>query len=100
MSNASPAQSRARASASPVERRGYLIDNSILQKLARSANIRRRFEEITHTYPIYTFPPRVLEYCWSARNPAVHMQEYGLYDFENPAETSVALATELESVRS
>ncbi|MFZ8756478.1 DUF4041 domain-containing protein [Microbacterium sp. HMH0099] len=30
----------------------------------------------------------------------VHLQEYGLFDFENPAESSVALATELESVRS
>jgi uncharacterized protein YfcZ (UPF0381/DUF406 family) len=29
-----------------------------------------------------------------------HLQEYGLFDFENPAESSVALATELESVRS
>lgn len=28
------------------------------------------------------------------------VQEYGLYDYENPAESSVALATELESVRS
>ncbi|MGN6127356.1 MAG: DUF4041 domain-containing protein, partial [Humibacter sp.] len=28
------------------------------------------------------------------------LQEYGLFDFENPAESSVALATELESVRS
>jgi predicted nucleic acid-binding protein len=54
----------------PVERRGYLIDNSVLQKLTRSANIRRRFEEITNTYPIYTCPPQVLEYCWSAGNPS------------------------------
>jgi len=29
-----------------------------------------------------------------------HLQEYGLFDFENPAESSVALATELETVRS
>jgi len=29
----------------------------------------------------------------------VHLQEFGLFDFENPAESSVALATELESVR-
>ncbi len=29
-----------------------------------------------------------------------NLQEYGLFDFENPAESSVALATELESVRS
>lgn len=57
-----------------VERRGYLIDNSILQKLARSANIRHRFEEITNTYPIYTCPPQVLEYCWSARNPAEYAE--------------------------
>ncbi|MDL5485943.1 DUF4041 domain-containing protein [Microbacterium wangruii] len=28
-----------------------------------------------------------------------HLQEYGLFDFENPAESSVALATELEVVR-
>lgn len=28
------------------------------------------------------------------------LQEYGLYDFENPAETSVVLSTQLESVRS
>lgn len=57
-----------------VEQRGYLIDNSILQKLARSAHIRRRFEEITHTYPIYTCPPQALEYCWSARNPAEYAE--------------------------
>lgn len=30
---------------------------------------------------------------------AVHLQEFGLFDFENPAESSVALGTELESVR-
>lgn len=30
----------------------------------------------------------------------VHLQEYGLFDYENPAESSVALATELEAVRS
>lgn len=30
----------------------------------------------------------------------VHLQEFGLFDFENPAESSVELATELESVRS
>ncbi|MGA1838573.1 DUF5615 family PIN-like protein [Herbiconiux sp. 11R-BC] len=53
----------------PVESRGYLIDNSILQKLARSPTIRRRFHEITNSSPIYTCPPQVLEYCWSARNP-------------------------------
>lgn len=29
-----------------------------------------------------------------------YLQEYGLFDFENPAESSVVLATELESVRS
>ncbi|MCC2030533.1 DUF4041 domain-containing protein [Microbacterium sp. YMB-B2] len=29
-----------------------------------------------------------------------HLQEYGLFDFENAAESSVVLATELESVRS
>jgi len=74
VSNASPAQRRTRSPASPVERRGYLIDNSVLQKLARSANIRRRFEEITNTYPIYTCPPQVLEYCWSARNPAEYAE--------------------------
>lgn len=69
-------RSRARTSApsSLAERRGYLIDNSILQKVARSANIRRRFEEITHTYPIYTCPPQVLEYCWSARNPTEYAE--------------------------
>jgi hypothetical protein len=30
---------------------------------------------------------------------AVLLQEYGLFDFENPAESSVALATELETLR-
>lgn len=29
----------------------------------------------------------------------VHLQEFGLFDFENPAESSVALGTELEAVR-
>ena len=65
---------RGSARSTPVERRGFLIDNSVLQKLARSANIRRRFEEITNTYPIYTCPPQVLEYCWSARNPAEYAE--------------------------
>lgn len=46
----------------------------MLQKLARSANIHRRFEEITTRYPIYTCPPQVLEYCWSARNPAEYAE--------------------------
>lgn len=65
---------RPRESAIPVERRGYLLDNSVLQKVARSQNIRRRFEEITNTYPIYTCPPQALEYCWSARNPSEYAE--------------------------
>lgn len=51
-----------------IEERGYLVDNSVLQKLARSARIRERYLEVTKTFPIYTCPPQVLEYCWSARN--------------------------------
>lgn len=31
---------------------------------------------------------------------SVNLQEYGLFDFENPAESSVTLATELEALRS
>lgn len=31
---------------------------------------------------------------------ATNLQEYGVFDFEHPAETSVALATELEALRS
>ena len=58
----------------PVESRGYLIDNSILQKLARSPAILRRFAEITNRHPIYSCPPQVLEYCWSARNPAEYAE--------------------------
>lgn len=67
-----------------MERRGYLIDNSVLQKLARSASIRRRFEEITNTYPIYTCPPQVLEYCWSARNPAEYAELRGDMELYTP----------------
>lgn len=69
----------------PVERQGYLIDNSVLQKIARSANIRRRFEEITNTYPIYTCPPQVLEYCWSARNPAEYVELRADMELYTPA---------------
>ena len=69
----------------PVERRGYLIDNSVLQKLARSANIRRRFEEITNTYPIYTCPPQVLEYCWSARNATEYAELRADMELYTPA---------------
>ncbi|PRY69046.1 hypothetical protein B0I08_103252 [Glaciihabitans tibetensis] len=57
---------------SGIEGPGYLVDNSILQKLSRSSNILRRYSAITNQFPIYTCPPQVLEYCWSARDP----QEY------------------------
>ncbi len=57
-----------------VEERGYLVDNSILQKLSRSAPVRRRFAELVSTFPVYTCPPQVLEYCWSARNPAEYAE--------------------------
>jgi predicted nucleic acid-binding protein len=69
----------------PAEQRGYLVDNSVLQKLARSASIRRRFTEITNTYPIYTCPPQVLEYCWSARNPAEYAELRADMDLYTPA---------------
>ncbi|CDK01255.1 PilT protein domain protein [Microbacterium sp. C448] len=72
-------------SPTPVERRGYLVDNSVLQKLSRSANIQRRFAEITNTYPIYTCPPQVLEYCWSARNPAEYAELRRDMDLYTPA---------------
>lgn len=85
VSRASSAQSRTPTPASLVERRGYLIDNSVLQKLARSANIRRRFEEITNTYPIYTCLPQVLEYCWSARNPSEYTELRRDMEFYTPA---------------
>jgi len=51
----------------PIEGHGYLIDNSVVQKVSRSAAIKRRFQEITARFPIYSCPPQVLEYCWSAR---------------------------------
>ena len=57
-----------------TERRGYLVDNSVLQKLSRSAPILRRFREVTATYPIFSCPPQVLEYCWSARDPAEYAE--------------------------
>ncbi len=76
------------SSPSLIERRGYLVDNSVLQKLARSANIRRRFEEITNTYPIYTCPPQVLEYCWSARNRAEYGELRGDMELYTPATNS------------
>jgi hypothetical protein len=57
-----------------VEERGYLVDNSVLQKLSRSEAIHKRFREIVSGYPIYTCPPQVLEYCWSARNPAEYAE--------------------------
>lgn len=73
------------SSSVPIERRGYLIDNSVLQKLARSARIRRRFEEITNAHPIYTCPPQVLEYCWSARNPVEYAELRADMEFYTPA---------------
>lgn len=57
----------------------------MLQKLARSANIRRRFEEITNTYPIYTCPPQVLEYCWSAQDPAEYTELRADMELYTPA---------------
>lgn len=57
----------------------------MLQKLARSAGIRRRFEEITATYPIYTCAPQVLEYCWSARNPAEYFELRADMELYTPA---------------
>lgn len=74
MASASRKLANPSAPSTPIERHGYLIDNSVLQKLSRSANLRRRFAEITNTYPIYTCPPQVLEYCWSARNPAEYVE--------------------------
>nr|WP_245741215.1 PIN domain-containing protein [Herbiconiux ginsengi] len=46
----------------------------MLQKLARSPNILRRFAEVTNSHPIYTCPPQVLEYCWSARDPGEYVE--------------------------
>lgn len=76
---------RPSGAAVPLERQGFLIDNSVLQKLARSANIRRRFEEITNTYPIYTCPPQALEYCWSARTPAEYAELRADMELYTPA---------------
>lgn len=78
-------RSESSAAAVAVERQGYLIDNSVLQKLARSANVRRRFEEITNAYPIYTCPPQALEYCWSARTPAEYAELRADMEFYTPA---------------
>lgn len=79
-----------------MERRGYLIDNGVLQKLARSATIRHRFEEITNTYPIYTCPPQVLEYCWSARNPFEYAELRGDMELYAPAMTAPSVRDVLE----
>lgn len=57
-----------------AERRGYLVDNSVLQKLSRSAPILQRFREVTATHPIFSCPPQVLEYCWSARDPTEYAE--------------------------
>lgn len=57
-----------------IEERGYLVDNSILQKLSRSKAIRKRFQELILSHPIYTCPPQVFEYCWSAGNPVEHAE--------------------------
>ncbi|NQX34437.1 VapC toxin family PIN domain ribonuclease [Herbiconiux sp. VKM Ac-2851] len=34
----------------------------------------QRFRDITATHPIFTCPPQVLEYCWSARDPAEYAE--------------------------
>ena len=57
-----------------IEERGYLVDNSILQKLSRSQSIRERFREVIEAYPVYTCPPQVLEYCCSARDSAEYLE--------------------------
>jgi predicted nucleic acid-binding protein len=88
VASAAPKRTHASAPSTPVERRGYLIDNSVLQKLSRSANIRRRFAEITNTYPIYRCPPQVLEYCWSARNPAEYAELRRDMELYTPAATT------------
>lgn len=90
------ANARTGSSETFAERRGYLIDNSVLQKLARSGSIRRRFEEITNTYPIYTCPPQVLEYCWSARNPAEYADLRADMDLYTPATNAPAQAEVLD----
>ncbi len=69
----------------PAEQRGFLVDNSVLQKLSRSHSIRRRFSEITNTYPIYTCPPQGLEYCWSARNATEYAELRADMDLYTPA---------------
>jgi len=69
----------------PVENQGYIIDNSVLQKVTRSPNIYRRFDEITSRYPIFTCPPQVLEYCFSARNPKEYEELRQDVDLYTPA---------------
>ncbi|MDO9395009.1 MAG: VapC toxin family PIN domain ribonuclease [Herbiconiux sp.] len=80
----------------PAESRGYLVDNSVLQKLARSPRILRRFAEITSTHPIYTCPPQVLEYCWSARNPAEYAELRTDMELYTPAPVAPAQSLVLD----
>jgi len=69
----------------PVESQGFIIDNSVLQKLSRSSSIYRRFDEITSRYPIFTCPAQVLEYCYSARNAAEYAELRADIDLYTPA---------------
>lgn len=52
----------------------YIVDNSVWWKASRFPSLRARLRTIATQDLILTCPPQVLEYCFSARNPAEHAQ--------------------------
>jgi predicted nucleic acid-binding protein len=90
-----PAPARAERGIRP-EDSGYLVDNSVLQKLGRSPAILRRFTEVTHSHPIFTCPPQVLEYCWSARTADEHRELRRDMELYTPARRSPTPALVLD----
>lgn len=52
----------------------YIVDNSVWWKAGRSPRIAARLRAISTRDLILTCPPQVLEYCFSARTAAEHVE--------------------------
>ncbi|MBT1544035.1 PIN domain-containing protein [Curtobacterium aurantiacum] len=52
----------------------YIVDNSVWWKARRFPGIAGRLRTVSTQDLILTCPPQVLEYCFSARDPAEHSE--------------------------
>jgi predicted nucleic acid-binding protein len=74
----------------------YIVDNSVWWKAGRFPGIAARLREISTQDLILTCPPQVLEYCFSARTAAEHVEfhaDMALYlSAEEHPDTAAVLA--------